>query len=62
MLLDTVDPTIFMNDSSYNNNLSDPVALIVLDEPNNPSSDAGSDSEEETVEDVSVWISWNSNV
>lgn len=48
-----------MIDSNYNNNLNDQVPLIALDETNMPSSDAGSDSEEETLKETKVckWIS-----
>lgn len=47
-----------MIDSNYNNNTSDLIALIALDEQNMPSSDAGSDSEEDTIKELKVckWI------
>ncbi len=49
-----------MIDPNYNNNLSDQVALIALDELNMPSSDAGSDSEEETVKELNIF-QWHSD-
>lgn len=52
---------IAMTDPNYNNNVSDQVALIALDEQNMPSSDVGSDSEEETVK-VFKWIAGYENV
>lgn len=48
-----------MIDPNYNNNVSDQLALIALDEQNMPSSDAGSDSEEDTIKESKIfkWIS-----
>lgn len=51
--------TISMIDPNYNNNQSVQVPSLALDEQNMPSSDAGSDSDEETLKEskVSKWIS-----
>lgn len=53
-----------MLDPNYNNNLSDQVALLALDDQIMPSSDACSDSEDETVKKSKVckWITVYENV
>lgn len=47
-----------MTDPNYLDNISDKIALITIDEQNMPSSDVGSDSEDEMVKEPKVckWI------
>lgn len=51
--------TMSMIEPIYNNNISDQVALVALDEQNMPSSDACSDSDDETIKESNIfkWIS-----